>query len=125
MLKGLKVKFFDESFSSLAKVVTPSIKFTEDPCSDEVLNIAKEFINDPAGDYKYLGELEQGKHFVEYMFTDDCGDVVLCVGAPQCLVVTDGKCRFADNDECVLAMRHISAKKGYRYGKRKQRWSAC
>ena len=35
------------------------------------------------------------------------GDVVLCVGGPQCLVVTDGKCRFADNDECVLAMRHV------------------
>ena len=76
---------------------------------DKILNIAKEFINDPSGDYKYLGELEQGKHFVEYMFTDDCaeGDVVLCVGAPQCLVVTDGKCRFADNDECVLAMKHV------------------
>lgn len=82
---------------------------------NEVLNIAKEFINDPAGDYKYLGELEQGKHFVEYMFTDDCadGEIVLCVGAPQCLVITDGKCRLADNDECVLAMRHISAKKDF------------
>lgn len=76
---------------------------------EKVLNIARRFINDPSGDYKYLGELEQGKHFVEYMFTDDCaeGDVVLCVGGPQCLVVTDGKCRFADNDECVLAMRHV------------------
>ena len=82
---------------------------------EKVLNIAKEFINDPSGDYKYLGELEQGKHFVEYMFTDDCidGDVALCVGGPQCLVVTDGKCQFADNDECVLAMRHISAKKDF------------
>lgn len=78
---------------------------------DKILNIAKQFINDPSGDYKYLGELEQGNHFVEYMFTDDCvdGDVALCIGAPQCLVVTDGKCRFADNDECVLAMKHLAA----------------
>ena len=76
---------------------------------DKILNIAKQFINDPEGDYKYLGELEYGKHFVEYMFTDDCmdGNVALCVGGPQCLVVTDGKCRLADNDECVLAMRHV------------------
>ena len=35
---------------------------------DNVLNVAKQFINDPEGDYKYLGELEDGKHFVEYMF---------------------------------------------------------
>ena len=78
---------------------------------DDVLNIAKEFINDPAGDYKYLGELEQGKHFVEYMFTDDCadGEIVLCVGAPQCLFVTDVKCRFADSDESSLAMKHLAA----------------
>ena len=76
---------------------------------DKILNIAKQFINDPSGDYKYLGELEDGKHFVEYMFTDDCvdGEVALCVGGPQCLVVTDGKCQFADNDECVLAMKHV------------------
>ena len=78
---------------------------------DEVLNIAKEFINDPSGDYKYLGELEQGKHFVEYMFTDDCvdGDVALCVGAPQCLVVTGGQSRYADSDESSLAMKHLAA----------------
>ena len=44
---------------------------------DEILNIAKQFINDPSGDYKYLGELEQGKHFVEYMFTDDFLEVFL------------------------------------------------
>ena len=82
---------------------------------DKILNIAKQFINDPSGDYKYLGELERGKHFVEYMFTDDCvdGDVALCVGAPQCLVVTGGQCRYADSDECVLAMRYISAKKDF------------
>ena len=78
---------------------------------DEVLNIAKEFINDPSGGYKYLGELEQGKHFIEYMFTDDCaeGDVVLCVGGPQYVVVTDGKCRFAGSDECTLAMKRVAA----------------
>jgi len=33
--KGLEVKFSDESLSSPAKGVTPSIKFTEGPCSDE------------------------------------------------------------------------------------------
>ena len=92
---------------------------------DEVLNIAKEFINDPSGGYKYLGELEQGKHFIEYMFTDDCaeGDVVLCVGGPQCLVVTCGLCvggpqclvvtcglcRYAVSDESSLAMKHLAA----------------
>ncbi len=78
---------------------------------DNVLNVAKQFINDPEGDYKYLGELEDGKHFVEYMFTDDCvdGDVVLCVGGPQCLVVTGGQCRYADSDEYSLAMKHLAA----------------
>ena len=75
---------------------------------EKVLNIVRQFVDDPAGDYKYLGELEAGKHFVEYMFTDDCmdGDVALCVGGPQYLVVTDGQCRYADNDECELAMKH-------------------
>ena len=76
---------------------------------EKVLNIARRFINYPAGDYKYLGELEQGKHFVKYMFTDDCmdGEVALCVGGPQCLVVTDGECRFADSDEYALATKHL------------------
>jgi hypothetical protein len=78
---------------------------------DNVLNVAKQFINDPSGDYKYLGELEPGKHFVEYMFTDDCvdGDVALCVGGPQYVVVTEGKCRFADSDESAFAMKHVAA----------------
>ena len=78
---------------------------------EKVLNIAKQFINDPEGIYKYLGELEQGKHFVEYMFADDYmdGDVALCVGGPQYLVVTDGQCRYADNDECELAMKQALA----------------
>ena len=78
---------------------------------DNVLNVANQFINDPEGDYKYLGELEDGKHFVEYMFTDDCmdGDVALCVGGPQCLVVTGGQCRYADSDEYSLAMKHLAA----------------
>ena len=77
---------------------------------DEVLNIAKEFINDPAGDYKYLGELEQGKHFVEYMFTDDCadGEIVLCVGTKRFLVVETNVCRWAEGDEEVLAMKYIA-----------------
>ena len=45
------------------------------------------------------------------MFTDDCaeGDVVLCVGGPQCLVVTGGQCRYADSDESSLAMKHLAA----------------
>ena len=78
---------------------------------EKVLNIAKQFINDPSGDYKYLGELEDGKHFVEYMFTDDCGDgdVALRVGARQCLVVTGGHCRYTDSDESFLAMKHLAA----------------
>ncbi len=78
---------------------------------DNVLNVAKQFINDPEGDYKYLGELEQGKHFVKYMFPDDYadGEIVLCVGGPQYVVVTEGKCRFADSDECTLAMKHVAA----------------
>ena len=67
---------------------------------DNVLNIAKQFINDPEGDYKYLGELEDGKHFVDYMFTDDC---------VECLVVTGGQCRYADSDESSLAMKHLAA----------------
>ena len=77
---------------------------------DEVLNIAKEFINDPSGDYKYLGELEQGKHFVEYMFTDDAsdGDVMLCVGTFQYLVVEGGKCRHTNDKESEVAMKFIA-----------------
>lgn len=75
------------------------------------VNVVKSFLGDPTGDYKYLGELEDGKHFVEYMFTDDCvdGDVVLCVGGPQCLVVTCGQCRYADSDESALAMKRMAA----------------
>ena len=78
---------------------------------DGAVNVVKSFVGDPTGDYKYLGELEQGKHFVEYMFTDDCvdADIVLCVGGPQYVVVTEGKCRFADSDECTLAMKHVAA----------------
>ena len=77
---------------------------------DKILNIAKQFTNDPEGIYKYLGEFEHGKHFVEYMFVDDYmdGDIALCVGGPQCLVVTDGgQCRYADNDEYELSMRRL------------------
>jgi hypothetical protein len=45
------------------------------------------------------------------MFTDDCvdADIVLCVGGPQYVVVTEGKCRFADSDECTLAMKRMAA----------------
>ena len=69
-----------------------------------VLNIAKQFVNDPAGDYEYLGELEPGKHFVKYMFAEDCmdGDVALCVGGPQLLVVEGNKCRYATCEEFTM-----------------------
>ena len=78
---------------------------------DGAVNVVKSFVGDPTGDYKYLGELEPGKHFVEYMFTEDCadGDVLLCVGGPQCLVVTCGQCRYAVSDESSLAMKHLAA----------------
>ena len=78
---------------------------------DGAVNVVKSFVGDPTGDYKYLGELEPGKHFVEYMFTDDCvdGDLLLCVGGPQCLVVTGGQCRYADSDESSLTMKHLAA----------------
>ena len=83
---------------------------------DEVLNIAKQFINDPEGIYKYLGEFEQGKYFVEYMFADDYmdGDVALCVGGPQYLVVTGAQCRYVDNDEYELILRYSAASLGYK-----------
>ena len=42
-----------------------------------VLNIARQFINDPTGDYEYLGELEPGKYF------------------------------YTDNDEYMLAIRRV------------------
>lgn len=82
---------------------------------DKVLNIAKQFIDDPGSIYKYLGELEREKHFVEYMFSDDCmdGDVALCVGGPQYLVVTDGQCRYVDNDEYELILRYRAASLEY------------
>lgn len=77
---------------------------------ETTLSIARQFIDDPDGIYMYLGELEHGKHFVEYMFSDDCmdGDVALRVGGPQYLVVTDGQCRYAYNDECEIAMKHVA-----------------
>ena len=89
---------------------------------DKVLNIAKQFINDPAGDYRYLGELEVGKHFVEYMFTGDYveDDIMLCVGTKRFLVVEANVCRWAEVDEEVLAMDYIAEKenieKSYNFG---------
>ena len=76
---------------------------------EKVLNIAKQFINDPAGDYKYLGELEVGKHFVEYMFTGDYveDDIMLCVGTNRFLVVEANACRWAGADEEALTMKYI------------------
>ena len=83
---------------------------------EKVSNIVRQFIDDPAGNYKYLGELEAGKHFVEYMFTDDCmdGDVALCVGGSQYLIVTDeGQCRYTDNDEYELILRYLAVSLEY------------
>ena len=76
---------------------------------DNVLNVAKQFINDPEGDYKYLGELEVGKHFVEYMFTGDYveDDIMLCVGTSRFLVVEANVCRWAGADEEALIMKYI------------------
>ena len=56
---------------------------------DEILKIVKQFVGDTTGDYSYLGELEVGKHFVEYMFTGDYedDDIMLCVGTSRFLVV--------------------------------------
>ena len=78
---------------------------------DGSVNVVKSFVVDRTGDYRYLGEIKKGMHIVSYMFTDDCmdGDVALCVGAPQCLVVTGGQCRYADSDESSLAMKHLAA----------------
>lgn len=73
---------------------------------DIVLNAAKQFINDPTGDYKYLGELEHGKHFVSYMFSGNYmdGDIALCVGTKRILVIAGDKCRDADNYEIDKAL---------------------
>ena len=78
---------------------------------DTILKIAREFIGDQDGVYRYIGELQGGKHVVEYMFTDDYmdGDIALCVGGPQYLVVTNRHCRYTDNEEYTLAMRYFSA----------------
>lgn len=74
---------------------------------DEILKIVKQFVGDPTGDYSYLGELEVGKHFVEYMFTGDFveDDIVLCVGTRRTLVIEANVCRWANGDEEVLAMK--------------------
>lgn len=76
----------------------------------QVIEIVKKFIGDPKGDYKYLGELEKGKHFVSYMFTDDAsdGDIMLCVGTFQYLVVEGGKCRYTNDKESEIAMKYIA-----------------
>lgn len=75
-----------------------------------ILDIVRLFVGDPTGDYRYLGELEVGKHFVEYMFTDDAsdGDVMLCVGTFQYLVVEGQKCRHTNDKESAIAMKYIA-----------------
>ena len=75
---------------------------------DKVLNIAKKFINDPDGIYKYIGELEDGKHFVFYMFSDDTSTddgKYLPVGTSQYLVIDGEECRYADEEESQIATK--------------------
>ena len=75
---------------------------------DGAVNVVKSFVGDPTGDYKYLGELEQGKHIVSYMFTDDASTEdgeFLAVGTVQYYVVSGVECRFADDEETLWAMR--------------------
>ena len=75
---------------------------------DVSVNLVKSFVGDPNGDYKYLGKIENGKHVVSYMFTDDTSTedgVFLPVGTMQYYVVSGGDCRLADEDECLWAMQ--------------------
>lgn len=78
---------------------------------DKVLNIVKQFINDPDGTYKYIGELEQGKHLVFYMFSDDSSTIdgeYLPVGTSQFLVIEGEECRYADADESQIAVTKLA-----------------
>ena len=72
------------------------------------VNVVKSFVGDPAGDYKYLGEIKKGMHMVSYMFTDDASTedgAFLAVGTVQYYVVSGVECRFADDEESLWAMR--------------------
>ena len=74
---------------------------------DGAVNVVKSFVGDPAGDYKYLGEIKRRKHVVSYMFTDDASTedgMFLAVGTVQYYVVSGGKCRLANEAECLWAM---------------------
>ena len=75
---------------------------------DGAVNVVKSFVGDRTGDYRYLGEIKKGKHIVSYMFTDDASTddgVFLAVGTVQYYVVSGVKCRFANDEECLWAMR--------------------
>ena len=75
---------------------------------DGAVNIVKSFVGDPTGDYRYLGEIKNGEHIVSYMFTDDASTddgVFLAVGTVQYYVVSGVKCRLANDEECLWAMR--------------------
>ena len=74
---------------------------------DGAVNVVKSFVGDPAGDYRYLGEIKKGMHIVSYMFTDDASTedgVFLAVGTVQYYVVSGVKCRLANEAECLWAM---------------------
>ena len=82
---------------------------------EKIIALVKKYIGDPKGDYTYIGELEKGKHFVSYMFTDDCmdGKIALCVGTKQYLVVEGGKCRQVDNKEYNAVLKYVAAHREY------------
>ena len=66
------------------------------------VNVVKSFVGDPAGDYRYLGEIKKGMHIVSYMFTDDASTddgVFLAVGTVQYYVVSGVECRLANEEE--------------------------
>ena len=75
---------------------------------DGAVNVVKSFVGDRTGDYRYLGEMENGRHMVSYMFTDDASNedgMFLAVGTMQYYVVSGIECRLADEEECLWAMR--------------------
>ena len=79
---------------------------------ETILKIAKEFVGDQDGCYEYIGELENGKHFISYMFSDDTMNeegFALCVGGPQYIVVIDGLCRHLDNNEYERTLRYLAS----------------
>lgn len=85
---------------------------------ETILKIAKEFVGDQDGCYEYIGELENGKHFISYMFSDDTMNeegIALCVGGPQYIIVIDGLCRHLDNNEYERTLRYLASIEYYKH----------